>query len=101
MIVIVGTGTFFRMLYSLGLVAIRLTLFIYCDWDGLDKKNKKKPFSGTVAKDLLYLFPLAFRSPFKLRIAMEPILSLRILYNPWNIYAPRIPLAKSLMCSSN
>ena len=40
MIVAVGIGTFFRMLYSLNLVVIRPTLFIYCDWDGLDKKNQ-------------------------------------------------------------
>ena len=31
MIVAVGTSTFFKMLYSLSLVAIRPTLLIYCD----------------------------------------------------------------------
>ena len=39
MIFAVGIGTFLRILYSLNLVAIRLTLFIYCDWDGLDENQ--------------------------------------------------------------
>ena len=44
MIVAVGTGTFLRMLYSLSLVSIRPTLFIYCYWDELNKKKPKNLF---------------------------------------------------------
>ena len=39
MIVVVETCTLLRMLFALSLVAIRPTLFIYCDWDGLDKNQ--------------------------------------------------------------
>ena len=73
MIVAVGTGTFFRILYSLNLVDIRPTLFIYCDWAGLDKN--KNPFPKPWPKAYSTQLPLALRSPCKLRIAMEPNLS--------------------------
>ena len=41
MIIVVRTGTFFRMLDSLSLMAIKPTLFISCDWGRLDNHGQK------------------------------------------------------------